>query len=145
MKSGHLAALASCLTACSGSNLGVPVEPQPEFASAVEVGEPPPPARIEQIAGTPPEAGCSWQDGQWLWRAGWHWQRGAWVRPPEGCYYSLPVMNWVARGTTGALFYRPGRWYARAEARVCPDPPRCGDQQQAPAGAAARTSGAPPL
>jgi hypothetical protein len=57
------------------------------------------------------------------------------VHPAELCYYALPVINWVARGPSGVLYYRPGRWYSSVETRTCPDPPRCGPDQPDPANA----------
>jgi hypothetical protein len=87
-------------------------------------------ARVEHVAGSPPGRGCRWVDGQWLWlRQRWQWQAGRWVLPPAACRYSAPALHWTVGGEAGAggdvLYYRPGRWYSEAEARLCPDAPTC--------------------
>jgi hypothetical protein len=135
-----LACSVLALCGCGAAAFTVPTEAQPAFAQALEVPEPPPPARIEYVSPTPPEQGCRWVDGKWSWRgAGWRWEAGGWVHPPELCYYSLPELSWLARGPTGVLYYRPGRWYSSVEARICPDPPRCGPAATEPRGAAPGT------
>jgi hypothetical protein len=130
------------LSGCGGASYAVRTQPQPAFAQAIEVPQAPLPARIEYVTPTPPEQGCRWVDGKWDWQgAGWRWEPGSWVRPPALCYYSLPVLNWVARGRIGVLYYRPGRWYSSVESRTCPDPPRCGPD---PPGAASTSPDSEP-
>jgi hypothetical protein len=124
------------LAACGGPGFMVPIQAQPDYAPAVEVPEPAPAARIEYVTPTPPEQSCRWVDGRWAWQgAGWRWEAGRWVYPPALCYYSLPALNWAARGTSGVLYYRPGRWYSSVEPRICPEPPRCGPELPDPSSA----------
>ena len=50
---------------------------------------------------------------------------GGWVRPPEGCRYSPPTVQWAPGGEKGILYYRPGRWYSVSESKVCADAVSC--------------------
>lgn len=114
------------VSACGGSGLAVPQYPHPEGAPAEPVGFPPPPAQIEHLDAEPPAPGCLWADGQWVWAAQrWDWRPGSWVRPPEGCRYSAPAAVWVPTGEQGTLYYRPGRWYAVNEPRICAEAVTC--------------------
>ena len=111
---------------CGSQTLAVPSHPHPAGARAEPVGFPPPPAPIEHLAGAPPAKGCQWADGQWIWAPQrWDWRPGAWVRPPAGCEYSAPALEWAPGGTAGILYYRPGRWYSVRELQPCPDPVSC--------------------
>jgi hypothetical protein len=119
---------------CGAADLAVPSYPQPQGsapgAPPEVVAFPPPPAPIEHLNDEPPARGCLWADGQWVWATQhWNWRPGAWVRPPEGCHYSAPTLQWVASGDTpgetSLLYYRPGRWYAVDEPKLCPDPVTC--------------------
>ncbi len=116
----------SSLSACGSSSFAVPRYPHPEGAPAEAVGFPPPPAQIEHLDAKPPAPGCLWADGQWVWAAQrWDWRPGGWIRPPEGCRYSPPAAVWVPTGEQGTLYYRPGRWYAVNEPRICTDAVSC--------------------
>ena len=111
---------------CGGSSPAVPQYPHPEGAPSEAVGFMPPPAPIEQLDAEPPARGCLWADGQWVWKAqSWDWRPGGWVRPPAGCRYSAPTVQWGPGGTSGILYYRPGRWYSVSEPKICPDPVNC--------------------
>jgi hypothetical protein len=120
--------------ACGAADLGVRSYPQPEGSPAEVVTFPPPPAQIEHLDAKPPAKGCLWADGQWVWATQhWNWRPGGWVRPPEGCHYSAPTLQWAPSGETSSgettvLYYRPGRWYSVEEPRLCPDPVSCPDQ-----------------
>jgi hypothetical protein len=117
------AALAS---GCGAPGLAVPSHPHPAGALAEPVGFPPPPAPIEHLVGTPPAEGCQWADGQWVWvPQRWDWRPGAWIRPPVGCEFSTPELEWAPGGATGILYYRPGRWYSVRDLQPCPDPVSC--------------------
>jgi len=107
-------------------NLAVPVHPQPAFATAQLVDSAPPPAQLEYLSDKPPRPGCRWVDGQWIWSSRrWDWRPGGWVQPPEACEYSLPSTIWAGAQGSGALYYRPGRWYSVSEPKTCPDPSPC--------------------
>ncbi|HWO10756.1 MAG TPA: hypothetical protein VNN80_14785, partial [Polyangiaceae bacterium] len=104
----------------------VPSSPHPDGARAEAVEFPPPPAQIEHVDATPPASGCLWADGQWLWVSQrWDWHAGGWIRPPEGCRYSAPALEWAPGGQAGILYYRPGRWYSVDQLEPCPDPVSC--------------------
>ncbi|HTV17591.1 MAG TPA: hypothetical protein VMG12_02945 [Polyangiaceae bacterium] len=111
---------------CGSPSYDVPRYPHPEGAPAEPVSFPPPPAQIEQREEKPPARGCLWADGQWVWAAQrWDWRPGGWVRPPEGCRYSPPTVQWAPGGEQGILYYRPGRWYAVSEPKICADAVSC--------------------
>jgi hypothetical protein len=119
------AALALCL-ACGGANVAVPSYPHPSFALVLRVDSAPPPAQLETLSADPPEPGCRWVDGQWVWTSQrWDWRPGGWIQPPRDCRYSAPSMAWAESQGTSALYYRPGRWYSETEPQMCPDPPPC--------------------
>lgn len=123
-----LSALLGLGPACGSPRFDVPRYPHPESSPAEPVSIPPPPAQIEQVAERPPAPGCLWADGQWVWTVQrWDWHPGGWVRPPEGCRYSPPTVQWApAPGSAqGILYYRPGRWYAVGEPKICPDAVSC--------------------
>ena len=123
--SGRAALVAALAVGCA-ENLTVPVQPQPAFATAQRVDSAPPPAQIEYLSSEAPRRGCRWVDGQWIWNARrWDWRPGGWVQPPAGCRYSLPSTTWVGAEGSGALYYRPGRWYSVSEPKICPDPAPC--------------------
>jgi hypothetical protein len=115
----RFAFLLSCAlaTACSGRIVRPPFAAQPTSA-LVEVGEPPPPARVEVLPARP-NATAVWNDGEWLWRRGrWAWLAGRWCNAPPGESFS----PWVfVRGPDGRLWYAPGVWRNAAGAPV--DPP----------------------
>jgi hypothetical protein len=111
---GWWLALAGGLAACAGRI------PRPTFgaqptSALVEVGEPPPPARVEVL---PPRPGPSavWIDGEWMWRRGrWAWLSGRWCNPPPGAVFSPWVFE---RGPDGRLWYTPGVWRTAAGSPV---------------------------
>jgi hypothetical protein len=90
--------------------------PRPTFvvqptSALVEVGEPPPPARVEVL---PPQPGPAavWIDGEWTWRRGhWAWLSGRWCHPPAGGAFSPWVFE---RAPDGRLWYTPGVWRTAA-------------------------------
>jgi hypothetical protein len=126
--------------ACGAPAFEVPTYPHPEGAPAEPVLFMPPPAQIEHIGAEPPAKGCLWADGQWVWSAQrWEWRPGSWLRPPEGCRYSAPALEWAPGGKSGILYYRPGRWYSVSEPAHCPAPVICPSQSPAPLNAEATT------
>jgi hypothetical protein len=137
-----LAALAAL--GCGTSSFEVPTYPHPDGAPAEVVGFMPPPAQVEHLDSKPPARGCRWADGQWIWAAQrWDWRAGAWIRPPEGCRYSPPTVQWatVRRAPSesneqtdkqGVLYYRPGRWYSVGEPKACAEPVICPTESPAP-------------
>jgi hypothetical protein len=121
---------------CGTSSLAVPSYPHPIGAAAEAVAFMPPPAQIEHLDSKPPARGCLWADGQWIWAAQrWDWRPGAWVRPPEGCRYSAPTVQWAPSDTAkqGILYYRPGRWYSVSEPKACAEAVICPTQSLVPA------------
>ena len=135
--------LAAALAAggCGTPSLAVPSHPQPPGARATAVGFAPPPAPIEHVDATPPAPGCLWADGQWVWvPQRWDWHPGGWIRPPEGCRFSGPTLEWAPGGPAGILYYRPGRWYSSVQTlEPCPDPVSCPAQSPTPASAERRS------
>jgi hypothetical protein len=121
---------------CGASSVDVASYPHPDGSPAEAVSFMPPPAQIEHLEAKPPARGCLWADGQWVWAAQrWDWRPGAWLRPPEGCRYSGPTLQWALSGTDnqGVLYYRPGRWYSVGEPRACAPAVICTTQSPAPA------------
>jgi hypothetical protein len=116
-------AIASCVSgtlvaACGGRIPRPPFAPQPTSA-LVEVGEPPPPARVEVLPDRPASTAV-WLDGEWLWRRGrWAWLSGRWCTPPESASFSPWVFE---RGGDGRLWYAPGVWRNAAGTPVDPPP-----------------------
>jgi hypothetical protein len=115
----RFAVLLSCvLAAACGERIRRPeFSPQPTEA-LIEVGEPPPPARVEVLPARPTVTAV-WIDGEWLWRRGrWAWLSGRWCDAPPGASFS----PWVfARGADGRLWYAPGVWRNTSGAPI--DPP----------------------
>jgi hypothetical protein len=79
---------------------------QPQTA-LVEVDQPPPPGRVEDIPDRPTRT-SAWVDGEWEWQRGrWNWRPGQWVEPPAGAAFS----PWVfVRAPDGRLWYAAGVW-----------------------------------
>lgn len=125
---------------CGAPSYDVARYPHPDGTPAEPVAFLPPPAQIEQLDEEPPGAGCLWADGQWVWAAQrWDWRPGGWVRPPAGCRYSPPTVQWAPGGAKGILYYRPGRWYAVSEPKICADAVSC-----LPSSPNSDSAGAPP-
>jgi hypothetical protein len=123
---------------CGAARFEVPTYPHPEGAPAEPVGFMPPPAQIEHLESEPPAPGCLWADGQWVWVAlRWDWRPGGWVRPPAGCQYSPPTVQWALSGKQGVLYYRPARWYSVGEPKRCADAVSCPSQSPLPSSAEA--------
>ncbi len=103
------------MTAGCGARIPRPTfAPQPT-ASLVEVGEPPPPARVEVLPARPSRAAV-WVDGEWIWRRRrWAWLSGRWCEPPDGASFSAWVFE---RGPDGRLWYAPGTWRSGSGALV---------------------------
>ena len=106
MRSVVVFALGALALACSPSLPRPTYAPQPT-SSLLEVGQPPPPARVE-IVPTRPTTLALWVDGEWIWRRGrWAWLTGRWVAPPSGAVFC----PWVfVRGADGRLWFAPGVW-----------------------------------
>src|SRR5262245_59248804 len=86
--------------------------PSPRYAShstdaLMEVGFPPPPARVEYIPPSPHEDAV-WIDGEWAWRGDrWAWTYGRWVLAPSGATFS----PWTSvHSLGGTLYFAPGAW-----------------------------------
>jgi hypothetical protein len=93
--------------------------PQPTDA-LIEVGQPPPPARVEVMPASPGRPAV-WLDGEWIWRRGqWAWLSGRWCNPPAGTSFSPWVFE---RGADGRLWYAPGVWRDAGGTPVDPPPP----------------------
>jgi hypothetical protein len=108
----------SLLAACASRFPRPPFAPQPT-AALVEVGQPPPPARVEVVPASPGPPAV-WLDGEWIWRRGqWAWLSGRWCNPPEGASFSPWVFE---RGPDGRLWYAPGVWRNAGGASVDPPP-----------------------
>lgn len=137
-RAGGPLALGLAAAACGAGGFEVPAHPHPEGAPAEAVLFMPPPAQVEHIGAEPPARGCLWADGQWVWSAQrWEWRPGNWVRPPEGCRYSAPALEWAPGGKSGILYYRPGRWYFVGEPTICQAPVICPSQSPTPPSAEA--------
>lgn len=134
-------AVVLALPGCGSGQLAVRSHPHPEGAPAEPVAFLPPPAQPEHLDDAPPAEGCQWADGQWVWVSQrWDWQPGGWIRPPAGCQYSAPALQWGPGGQTGVLYYRPGRWYSTGSLDACPDPVSCPTQSPVSALGAPRGS-----
>ena len=71
----------------------------------VEIGVPPPAARIEVVPS--PHPGFVWAPGYWRWDGNRHvWVEGYWLQSRPG-YYWVPE-RWVRRGERHR--FEPGRW-----------------------------------
>jgi hypothetical protein len=101
-----VAAWAVLAAACAATTPHPPYMAQADGA-LVEVGRPPPPARVETVPPSP-AAGAVWIDGEWIWRrAQWAWRAGRWVMAPAGAAFA----PWAfVRGADGRLWYAPGVW-----------------------------------
>ena len=121
-----LGGIAGSGLACGSPSYEVARYPHPEGPPPEPVSFLPPPAQIEQLDEKPPAPGCLWADGQWVWKAQrWDWRPGSWVRPPAGCRYSPPTVQWAPGGEKGILYYRPGRWYSVSEPKICAEAVSC--------------------
>jgi hypothetical protein len=99
--------------------------PRPKFvqqatSALVQVGYPPPPARVEFIPRRP-RAGAVWLDGEWAWSGSkWAWVAGRWVVAPPGAAFS----PWTTvRDDQGNVYLAGGSWHDSGGAVLPPPPP----------------------
>ena len=105
---------AAISSACGGGMSHPPYTPQ-ITAALVEVGYPPPPARVEFIP-VRPKGGTVWLDGEWGWTGSkWSWTSGRWVMPPAGASFSPWTTTRDARGT---VYFASGTWIDAGGARI---------------------------
>lgn len=92
--------------ACAG-RLPHPIYVEQPTSALVEVGYPPPPARVEFVP-KQPASDAVWIDGEWQWQGRrWAWRIGRWVRPPKDAKFAPWMM---VRSPNGAVYYAEGTW-----------------------------------
>ena len=109
-----VAAWAVLAAACAATTPHPPYMAQADGA-LVEVGRPPPPARVETVPPSP-AAGAVWIDGEWSWTGRrWAWTYGRWVIPPSSATFA----RWrTARTSDGILLFAPGTWHDERGAQI---------------------------
>jgi hypothetical protein len=94
------------LLACVGT-LPHPTYVEQPASALMEVGYPPPPARVEFIP-KQPARNAVWIDGEWQWQGRrWSWRVGRWVVPPTDAEFAPWMM---VRGADGTVYYATGTW-----------------------------------
>jgi hypothetical protein len=87
------------------ASAAVPVIARDQIAVDVDIGRPPPAARVEAVPA--PRAGYVWAPGYWLWDGHRHiWFKGHWEAERPGQHYV--AARWIE--TPGGWHFVPAHW-----------------------------------
>jgi hypothetical protein len=101
-----------------GESVPHPAYVRQPTSALMQVGYPPPPARVEFVP-KQPSKDAVWIDGEWQWQGRrWAWRIGRWVVPPAGARFAPWMM---VRDAAGVVYYAEGTWRNAKEEEV-PEP-----------------------